>query len=217
MIDAIFVSGEKIDLEQQEIKASALREKGLCEVDGQIKQLRKAIGPAVFMLAKHLVNKMRAHAIRQLEIVLDCALMDGERSPMDLVEEYRSVYEAEEILAEFHRPNQPDHVGLKDTIGRCFEARITAMRSLLSGHGETYEQLVLSRFATKENAMIVLKKEFEENAKVIGILEENPKLFKLPFGLSNRSAIDALRDYFEFSLSRLSNDLDGIYDTREPQ
>jgi hypothetical protein len=194
-----------------ETKRSALKERGMHEIDFQINQLKEAIGPVAYAMAQHLIKKVKANALSQLEMVLDCAMKDGGRSAKQLVEENLSFYEAHELFSAFYNRKHPRYDDLKIVIARCFEARITAMRELFSGNGNDYDSLVRSRFAAKEDALFVLKKEFAENTKALRIFEENPKLLELPFGIKTRHAIDSFENYLGFSLCRLSENLDKIY------
>ncbi len=188
-----------------------IKEKEISEIDLQWERVRKATGSVAYLQFKHLIVTTRADAIRQLDIVLGCAMQAGARSSEELAGKNMAAYEEHDLYAAFCNHNHHRYGDLMKILARCFTARITAMRELLSGQGKNYDELVRNRFATKKEALSVLRKELEERALSVYLVEENTDLLKLPFGIGAPKAIDSLQDHLGFSACRLSEELDRIY------
>jgi hypothetical protein len=196
-------------LEQQEKNIALLRTKGIQAIDVQIERLRADLGVAGLMKYNQLTIKARSDAAVQLDIVLDCALQA--QPPNECALKNLDTYAAHDVYIGFFNTKHPCFGDLLQIMAGCFAARITAMRELIRGQGAGYDDLVRSRFATPKEALSVLRKELAETTRALPLVEENPTLLMLPFGIGVRKVLEALEDYLGFSACSIADEIDRIY------
>lgn len=176
-------------MDLMDVKKSNLREKGLFEINLQMERLRKSIGPAALFLGRKLIEGAQQAAIRQLDIVLDCAAKYSTRPLIEIVDENIRAFLKNDMYAVWCNLNHPCCCTLQEIMKEWFAARIMAHRVLFQGQGATYAELVRSRFPEIETASAVLCKEFESGAKAVSLLESNPDLLKPPMGIGTHKVI----------------------------
>ena len=192
-------------------KKSMMREKGLREIDLQMERLRRSIGSVASFLGRQLIDASRQKAIRQLDIVLECAVQCDCRPLNEIVDEYLPAFKKNDVYAVYYNHNHHCYGALQDIMKEWFSFRIAAKGELCRGEDITYSGLVRERFATSEEARCVLGKELEAGAKAVRLVEGNHGLLKLPFGLAAHKVIDYMREELDVSLRRLSEEIDRIY------
>jgi hypothetical protein len=199
------------DLDLHDAKKSMLREKGIQEIDLQMERLVKALGPVAALMGGQQIDDSRRLAIRQLDIVLDCAVQYGSRPLNEIVDEHMAAFKKNDMYADYYDRDHHRYGKLQDIMAEWFSSRITAMGELYRGEKTTYDDLVRERFPAKEAARSVLGKELAAGTKAVRLVEENPGLLKLPFGTNVHTVVDYMKEELEISFYRLFGEIDRIY------
>lgn len=198
-------------MENMDRNKNLLKEKGVREIESRMERLREAAPSFLNLFGTKLVEESSRIAVQQLEIVLDCATKYGQLPLIEIVHESIDEYIQNDLSYKYHNKTHSLYRDLQDILSKWFRSRIAAFGELLKSQGDNYDELIKERFGTRDEAEKILEKEIEAATKAIRLIEANPKLLKLPFGVRLQWVIDILKKELKYSQQQLSEDMDRIY------
>ena len=198
-------------MENMDRNKNLLKEKGVREIELRMERLLEAAPSFLNLFGTKLVEESSRIAVQQLEIVLDCATQYGQQSLIEIVHESIDEYIQNDLSYKYHNKTHPLYRDLQDILSKWFRSRIVAFGEILKGKENTYDELIKARFGIRDEAEKILKKEIEAATQAIRLIEANPKLLKLPFGVRLQWVIDILKKELKYSQQQLSEDMDRIY------
>jgi hypothetical protein len=155
-------------------------------------------------------NAIRRRARKQLQLIVHCASEFDGKNLEKIVDEHLEEY----LLTEeaFIRGNKrhPKFGEVTSILREIFKGRLLPLTKLLSGSGETYEELTRSVFPKRKDVEAVCSQQFELVEKLIKMIREEKNLVKIP-GMIRREVFAILDSGYEFAKKVLKEQLDETY------
>ncbi len=154
---------------------------------------------------------IRDKTIRQIDVVLDCAMKFNGSNLDGLIEEHFEDYMLND--QSFHRckKNHKAYPVIEGIMKDLFKSRIGPAHKLIISQGTCYEELTRIAFTEKQAAMDNLQRELEFSYKVLGVIKENKKVVKLP-SFVRQPIIRIMELGQKYAKERLSQRIDEIYE-----
>ena len=115
---------------KERIKA-LLKERGILEIDLRIERLNKTMHPFSFF-GTQLVNEYHRMALNQFEIVLNCASQYGQRSLIEMTNEYINDYIKSDFSNKYYNNEHPDYHDIHTILIKWFKSRVIMFGELLN-------------------------------------------------------------------------------------
>lgn len=194
---------------KERIKA-LLKERGILEIDLRIERLNRTMHTFSFF-GTQLVNEYRRMALNQLEIVLNCASQYGQRSLIEITNKYLNDYIKSDFSSKYYNTEHPNYHDIHNVLIKWFKSRVIMFGELLKGEGNSYDKLVRACFDTRDEARTILVKEIKAATQAMRLIESNPRLLRMPFGIGAQWVIELFKKELLCSQQLLSEDLNRIY------
>lgn len=182
----------------------------ILELDLRIGRLKKAMQPFSFV-GKNILKDYRQTVIHQLEIVLDCAILFGTADLKENINTYSTVYIEKDFSNKYYATSHSRYQDIRKALTLWFKSKVVISGEIISIEGSSYYDLVRERFDTREEAQSVLFLEIEAAELVMKLIENYPRLLKLPFGIGSQWVVDLFSRELQSSEQQITKELRRIY------
>ncbi|MHA1301268.1 MAG: hypothetical protein ACTSO9_17740 [Candidatus Helarchaeota archaeon] len=147
----------------------------------------------------------------QIELILKCAREYLENSNLDeLIENNFKQYMKNDTLGYNMRRRHKRSQEAMDLLKSMFKTQVESFSELLTGEGETYDELTLSVSPTYEKGLIGVEKIIEFSNKIVKIIKEDRGIIAAP-GVVRYDIMLAVVNLVEYTNKRLMEELNRIY------